>query len=219
MVSTNPLVLIGPGSEWFWSMLQLVVVAVSLLGLYRQVRLQTSASAIEQADALSREWASERLNRSRFAVLRYVRDNQDWVNVPVQPSNVIGDFWERVAYLVRKGHVQRDIVSAYLGSAVELWWVILGPYARQLRQSQNDAAIYEHFEWLAGIMAEMDRRAGQAAGFDQTTLTQRIAYSLQVSGAAIRAAEELRAVPPLSPTAPDIPLRTEPTSGDFAHAD
>ena len=34
--------LIGPGSEWFWSMLQFVIVAGTLIGLYRQLRLQSS---------------------------------------------------------------------------------------------------------------------------------------------------------------------------------
>jgi hypothetical protein len=52
--------LIGPGSEWFWSMLQFIVVAGTLIGLYRQLRLQSSQGAIEQLDAFEREWAYER---------------------------------------------------------------------------------------------------------------------------------------------------------------
>jgi hypothetical protein len=198
MVTTEPLVLFGPGSEWFWSMLQLVVVAVSLLGLYREVRLQTSASAIEQAESLSETWASERLNRSKLAVLLHLRDSKDWVGLPKQPSNVVGDFWERVGYLVRKGHMRRDIVSAYLGSAVSLWWVFLGPYARQLREEQKDPAIYEHFEWLARVMVEIDRKAGVTPTFDEATLAQRMQYSIQVTREAIRANEELRTPPAVS---------------------
>lgn len=193
MISTDPLVLIGPGSEWFWVMLQLVVVAVSLVGLYRQVRLQTSASAIEQAEVLSGTWSSERLSRSKLTVLLYLQRHKEWANVPNQPANVVGDFWERVGYLVRKGHMRRDIVSAYLGSAVGLWWILLRQYAAQLRESQGDPAIYEHFEWLAESMAELDRRAGLPA-FDQAQLAQRIQYSVQISRDAIRLEQELRAV-------------------------
>jgi hypothetical protein len=198
MVSDDQLVLIGPGSEWFWSMLQLIVVAVSLLGLYGQVRLQTSASAIAQAETLSGRWASERMNRSQLAVLLFLRDRKDWANVPRQPSNVVGNFWEEVGFLVRKGHIRRDIVNAYLGSIVSLWWVFLGPYARELRESQGDPAIYEHFEWLAGTMAEIDRKAGLTVTVDEAGLAQKIQYSIQVLHEAIRAEEELR-VPSMVP--------------------
>ena len=40
LINTDGMSFIGPGSEWFWTMLQVLVVAVSLLGLYRQLRLQ-----------------------------------------------------------------------------------------------------------------------------------------------------------------------------------
>jgi hypothetical protein len=198
MQGTGVLVLFGPGSEWFWSMLQLVVVTVSLLGLYSQVRLQTSASAIEQAEALSDTWASERLNRSKLAVLLHLRESKDWASPPKQPSSVVGNFWERVGYLVRKGHMRRDIVSAYLGTQATLWWVFLGPHAHQLREQQNDPAIYEHFEWLARAMAEIDRKAGVSSTYDEASLAQRMQYSIQVSREAIRAEQELRAPPVVS---------------------
>jgi hypothetical protein len=69
LINVDGLSLLGPGSERLWSMLQLVVVAVSLIGLYRQLRLQSSAGAIEQATALARDWNSELLHRSRLAAL------------------------------------------------------------------------------------------------------------------------------------------------------
>lgn len=203
MVSTDQLVLIGPGSEWFWSMLQLVVVAISLLGLYRQVRLQTSASAIDQAESLSSTWSSERMSRSTLAVLLHLQKSKDWASVPKQPSNVIGNFWERVGYLVRKGHIRADIVSAYLGSAARLWWIFLGPYTRELRDLHGDPSIYEHFEGLAGTMAALDRKAGNDVGFDEATIAQRMEYFIQVSREAVRAEEDLRAVRTVSPQAHD----------------
>jgi hypothetical protein len=39
--------LIGPGFEWFWTTLQLVVVAATLIGLHRQLRLPSRKQAIE----------------------------------------------------------------------------------------------------------------------------------------------------------------------------
>ena len=50
VLNTEGLSLFGPGSEWFWSMLQFVVVAVTLLGIYSQLRLGRSANAFAQLD-------------------------------------------------------------------------------------------------------------------------------------------------------------------------
>ena len=43
--------LIGPGSEWFWTMLQFVVVAGTLIGLYPAAPPQSSREATEQLGA------------------------------------------------------------------------------------------------------------------------------------------------------------------------
>jgi hypothetical protein len=194
IVNTNGLVLLGPGSEWLWSMLQFGVVAVSLVGLYRQLRIQTSAGAIEQASALARDWSSELLHRSRLAVLLALRDGTDRADIPRQASVEIGNYWERVGYLVRQGHIDRLLVYAYLGSVVRFWWVLLGPNTQRLRELQRDPLIYEEFEWLAALMADLDRRAGSTGAYDDDALAERIRSNIGQSRDAIRTAEEMRAV-------------------------
>lgn len=57
LVNLDGLALVGPGSEWFWSMLQFVVVTVTLYAIYRQIRLQSASAAIEQAAALQHDLA------------------------------------------------------------------------------------------------------------------------------------------------------------------
>jgi hypothetical protein len=41
-INTDGLSFLGPGSEWFWTAFQGIVVALSLWGLVRQVRIQTA---------------------------------------------------------------------------------------------------------------------------------------------------------------------------------
>jgi hypothetical protein len=36
----------------------------------------------------------------------------------------------------------------------------MAPFVRDQRTREGDPTICEHFEWLAGVMTEMDRRAG-----------------------------------------------------------
>lgn len=40
MSETSRLVFFGPGSEWFWTMLQFVTLSVTFYAIYRQLRLQ-----------------------------------------------------------------------------------------------------------------------------------------------------------------------------------
>ena len=40
LINTDGLAFFGPGSEWFWSMLQFAVVAITLYAIYRQLRAQ-----------------------------------------------------------------------------------------------------------------------------------------------------------------------------------
>jgi hypothetical protein len=207
LINTDGMAFIGPGSEWFWTAVSGLVLAVTFLAIYRQLRLQSSAGAIEQAAALARDWNSELLHRSRLAVLVALRDGVDRANTPQQATIEIGNHWERVGYLVRSGHIDRRIVYAYIGSIVRLWWALLTPNTLRLRELQRDAAIYEHFEWLAELVAGMDRSAGSMAPYDEATLVQRVQSGIQNSLDAIHAAEEIRAVllRPVSPAAPTAP--------------
>jgi hypothetical protein len=45
-VRLDDLVVIGPGSEWFWAMPQFVAVVVTLVAIYRQLKAQGSANTL-----------------------------------------------------------------------------------------------------------------------------------------------------------------------------
>ena len=45
LINTDGLAFIGPGSEWFWTALSGIVLAVTFLGIYRQLRIARSANA------------------------------------------------------------------------------------------------------------------------------------------------------------------------------
>lgn len=68
---------IGAGSEWFWSMAQFVIVAVTFLAIYYQLRLQRHTAAIDQGREIAREWTHELLARARYDVLTLIRDGAD----------------------------------------------------------------------------------------------------------------------------------------------
>lgn len=166
LINTDGLTFIGPGSEWFWGMLQLVVVATSLFGLYRQLRLQSSASAFEQLRAIVQDWGSERLLRCRVELLRALRDGTDPSKLPPGIGVVLLDYFETVGLLVREGHVSRRLVWEAFGNVCATWWVTLRPYLIVMRKLEGDAKIGEHFEWLAAEMVDLDRRLAVPPVYD-----------------------------------------------------
>jgi uncharacterized protein DUF4760 len=186
--------ILGPGSEWFWSMAQFVLVAVTLIGIYYQLRLARSANAFEQINRITADWESERITLHTLEIYLALRDRVEPEDVPEGAATLLINFWENVAALVRKGHVHRRLVYDYMGSRCRWWWAALAPNIRHVRRESEDPLIAEHFEWLAGEMATLDRKAAVAVPYDDAHLLNTLDQRIQNAHDRIVIAEELRAV-------------------------
>jgi len=193
LINTDGMSFIGPGSEWFWTALGVIIAAVTLIGIYRQLRLQLGAGAIEQMETINKEFQSEQMSRARLAVLLALRDGADPGSLP-PVANDIANFWERVGHLVKAGHVDRVLVNQYFDASIRVWWGWLARATHAVRERDADPALYENFEWLAGLMAEMDRKAGKSATFDEANRASLIPLYIERNREVIRIAEESRAV-------------------------
>ena len=185
--------LVGPGSEWFWSMLQFVIVAGTLIGLYRQLKLQSSATSFSQLREIVQEWGSERLVRCRVEILRELRDGTDPAKLPTGIAVVLLDYWESVALLVRNQHVSSHLVWDSFGNLCQVWWVLLGPYLKAFRQEHGDPKIGEHLEWLADQMADLDRKAQIPAVYDEAHVFSTLDVQLSTATDTLRLVRSLRA--------------------------
>ena len=160
LVNTDGMALIGPGSEWFWTALSGIILAVTFVAIYRQLRLQRSQDAIAQLDAFEREWASERLLRAKLGVVVALRDGLDPGSVPDGLAFVVAAFWNKVGSLVRSGHIDRELLWNGNGAQSEVWWALLAPWVAGSRARFEYPLDYQHFEWIVGVMKQSDRRAG-----------------------------------------------------------
>lgn len=190
LINMDGMALIGPGSEWFWTALTGIVLAVTFLAIYRQLTTARNAAAYEQLDAFERELASERMLRFQLTVLVAVREGVDPTHLPGAAAWGIMKFWEQVGALCRRGHFDADLLGEGSGTTVGLWWLVLAPYARQVR-SERGPAWYENFEWLAGVMATIERRSGSPA-MDQAQFTKILNPMIDRLRAAIEIEQELR---------------------------
>jgi hypothetical protein len=202
--------LIGPGSEWFWTMLQFVVVAGTLFGLYRQLRLQSNKDAIEQLGAFDREWREELYNHVRLEILLALRGGVDPARIPEGLAVEIGSFWEKIGALVRAGHIDPDLLWNGSGGDCAVWWTTLAPLTRRLRTEAEGPTYLENFEWLAGIMDARNRRAGLLPT-DEAWLKTNMERRIRMFQDLIRVQQSLRTVVIASPAA--VPAVPPPAPG------
>jgi hypothetical protein len=159
-INSDGMAFIGPGSEWFWTGVSGLILIVTFLAIYRQLRLARSGSAFEQTAAFERELDSERMVRVELELLVALRDGVDPAHVPQGVAYVIGGFWQRIGALVRSGHLDPKLLSSGSLGAAAFWWPAMAAYARKIRVDRPQPLFLRDFEWLAGIMAELDRPAG-----------------------------------------------------------
>lgn len=193
LINLDDFVVLGQGSEWLWTMISGLVLAVTFFAIYRQLSVQRNAAAIEQVRLIAREWTDERMSRAKLDVLTRIRDGAS-PDVTLNAGTDIGDFWEGIAYLVRMGNMEARMVYNSLGPSVRVWWGFLASSAEAAREQANDRGIWVDFEWLAGLFARFDRKAGEPATYDAEYLAHRLPDLLETNRRAIRMFEELRAV-------------------------
>jgi len=93
LINTQGMAFIGPGSEWFWTAISGLVLAITFFAIYRQLRLQRDSAAIEQVAEMERLWTSERMSRSKLAVLLAIEAGTAPMDIPDKPATHVGDFW------------------------------------------------------------------------------------------------------------------------------
>lgn len=77
LINTDGMALIGPGSEWFWTALTGLILAVTFFAIYRQLSMARSATAFEQLTLFETELRSERMNRLGLEVALALREGVD----------------------------------------------------------------------------------------------------------------------------------------------
>jgi hypothetical protein len=147
--------LFGPGSEWFWTMAQFLLLTVTALAIYRQLRAQGSANALSAQTALLAEWDSPAMLRLRLASLMHIASGQ-----LEQPPGfrIVGNFFARLASLVTHGHLLSTDSWELWSGQTQFWWALAAPWLSAIRTP--NPGIWGEFEELAATLAALDRKNG-----------------------------------------------------------
>jgi hypothetical protein len=202
IINTHGLAFIGPGSEWFWTAMTGVVLLVTFLAIYRQLRLQASGLIRDEMIRIAEEWGSERLMRARLAALRRLRSGEPMIHTTPLVWDAC-ELWETVGALGRAGHLDVRVIRRVVGALAVHWWYVMAPDIAGVRESTSDDRIFEDYEWL---VREIER--GNPEEWDRQEAT-RLRSSPEVLDTRIRSLEErirerevLRSVP-APPTSSD----------------
>ena len=196
LINTKGMAFFGPGSEWFWAALQFTALAITFLAIYRQLRIGRSQRAVEQVEGYSRQFDNERMARHRLAILVALRDG---TTISLYAGSPIGNYFEDVASLCRRGHLDMKLLWNSLGRETQIWWAILEPTVEMARAMSGGAA-YEDWEWLARKFGGMDRKAGGRTAIDAQWVANWLAAGqIERQQDTIRLEQALRAVIIASP--------------------
>jgi hypothetical protein len=195
LINTDGMSFIGPGSEWFWTAVSGIVLAVTFVAIWRQLALQRSASGYAQVTDLSRQDQAESMLRMKVKIYDALHDGCDPTQIPFGAASYVIDFWEDIAVLVREGHIDPRLVHESMGNGCRRWWATLQPFVGRVRAEVGPRG-GEHFEWLAGQMAELDRKVGDTTIYDAEYLARTLDNHRRNASDRLRVAEELRGLGP-----------------------
>jgi hypothetical protein len=166
LINTNGLVIFGPGSEWFWAMAQFVLVAVTIGGIYYQLRAQAAANTLQRMQFFIDQWESTAFSHDRLTTALRLRLGPSHSMESSMLS--IAGFFETLGLLERRKHISRAEIFL-LGRSIQMWWALLRPSIEGERARLKFNA-YSEFERLDQIMARMDASLGERYELDDAMI-------------------------------------------------
>lgn len=145
-------VIVGPGSEWFWAMAQFLVLTVTGLAIYRQLRAQGSANALQAQESLDARWESPEMVRVRLDALMNIATG----TTDPPTLTIVGNFFATMAALRTHRHLRPTDSWEVWSGQVQFWWALQGPSLAETRA--RNPGVYGEFEAFANTMAELDRK-------------------------------------------------------------
>jgi hypothetical protein len=163
LLNVDGLTVVGQGSEWFWAMLQVLLLVATFVVVARQLRAQAAANAQARIESLWADWNTYDAQYRRLVLALHLRS--DGVQGKAWPGSVT---WEKaqpivvymgnVAYLVNRGHVAIDEVAGFI-IPFRLWTAALRPFFEVA--GSNIPGVAEDLVELIHRFDAWDRKHGQ----------------------------------------------------------
>ena len=197
----------GPGSEWFWSMAQFVVVVITLGGIYRQLRAQGSANALHRIESLQGQFASERMDYIKLVLaldLKYqATSTRTFAN-----ARPILNFFVNLADLYENGYISMKEIVDNWGRPLQVWSALLSPVVERQRIIENNPQIYDNREFVAKVRQAEAQRGLPPLDLDRTNLAEWLDFIIDQHTANLRLHQDFKSG--VIPAAPIISTQDHP---------
>ena len=116
----------------------------------------------------------------------YLRDNAFVGDELVEGTSItfalgeVYSFFEEVGELLRQGVLRAETVWNRYAVIAQTYWLVCKPTIEKERKKWKDPTLYEQFEYLCRVMAELDRKRGISAP-TQELLRQSLEYQAAIN--------------------------------------
>ena len=148
----------GPGSEWFWAMAQFVVVVITVMAVYRQLRAQGAANAVGRVDTLSGRWSSDLLAYTRLALALELRYEPTSERTMARARPVL-NFFADLDDLHSAGYLSLKEIALAWGNDIQRWYPALTPVLERERAIHGEPDAYK-FDELVAELRRFDLKRG-----------------------------------------------------------
>jgi hypothetical protein len=143
----------GKDSEWFWALMQFVVVTITLALIYGELRISSAAHMLSSLTCLNERWTSKDMVWQRRKLCEAYLKNE---SVLVLGHQIVFTFFEEVGLYVSKRWVPRKVIWDTYSYYIENYWDMCSQEVAA-RQSK-DSSTFEQFAWLAKTMRTLNRK-------------------------------------------------------------
>jgi hypothetical protein len=132
-------------SEWFWTMIQCVVVLITLLFILRQVKLQSDSHLVHSFAVFNDRWNSRMMLHARREICLKYKPGDGIVDGPLHHLCL---FFEELGAFTSKKVLDPDIVWEIYSFEIEHYWKMASEGIKRFRKEENDYTFFFHFEKL-----------------------------------------------------------------------
>lgn len=137
--------LFGSESQWFWTMVQAVVVGITLMLIYGQVRIQRHANALVALQKLDERWGSSKMTTCRRKVCESIKAGK--LDISHNEEAVL-NFFEEMGLHLSKGIFEIDMVWELHSYYIENYWPLLSKKVEEFRKQDRDQSWYKNAQRL-----------------------------------------------------------------------
>ena len=143
--------------EWFWAMTQTVAVILTLILIYKQIRIQTSSHVVQTLQTIHARWSEEPMRWARFKVCSsYLDDKFEFGG----EADYIAEFLEELGGYIKIRAVTPDAMWDAQSWNIEHYYCMFKSGIERSRLTFHDEKLYENTESLFHAMAAHSKRRG-----------------------------------------------------------